>query len=213
MPIFFIKFLKLQSRLILGTGIIIVSSALPVTSHPIPSRETTFHCIRIRGILITVARNPAYGEVPVIRWVSNYFSSSGYDPLTRCQMVSARFQSYYSQGILNYLTTGVMNGQPVICTSRFNAGSCEKLLFTLKDYSNPSHTLRRLLALRSGAGAPLNESNNRSDNQKIYINFEQYLKRAATKIKVNSFSSTLDSKPKRKPDVQRPVPTQDNLLF
>ena len=107
----------------------------------------------------------------MIHWVSHYFEDSGYDPLTRCRDVSGRFQRYYEAGILNYITTGIVNRLPVICVSDSMGGPCQGVLLTLKPGQNASFVVQRLFDLSYGrqVGA-LYESGSR-----IYINVENYL--------------------------------------
>lgn len=130
---------------------------------------TTFSCQMAGGVPATVAHTPG-GQRTVIRWVSGYFSGSGYTPLTRCQEVSERFQNYMNQGLLNYITTGYMNNQPVVCVTSSNGGGCQGLLFTLKSGENASRVLQQLFDVKAGAAGPLNES-----SQRVYINVNEML--------------------------------------
>ena len=111
------------------------------------------------------------GALPVIHWVSDYFDGSGYDPLTRCRAVSGRFQRYYEAGVLNYITTGIVNRLPVICVTDQMGGPCQGVLLTLKPGQNASFVVQRLFDLSYGhqVGA-LYESGSR-----VYINVENYL--------------------------------------
>jgi hypothetical protein len=133
---------------------------------------TTFACGTSNGVPTTMARTQR-GDVPVIRWSSDYFSDSGWTPERRCQEVSTRFQTYQQDGSLKYLTTGVINGMSVVCTSDREGGSCKNLLFTLKAGSNAGQTLRDLLNVRTHATGPLNQSESR-----VYINMSDYLQTA-----------------------------------
>jgi hypothetical protein len=96
------------------------------------------------------------GNVPVIRWKSTYFENSNdYSPMRRCEEVSLRFQEYYSDGTLDYLTSGQMNSQNVICVADEYGGSCQRLLFTLEPKDNPQDVLRDLLSTRDRSSGPL----------------------------------------------------------
>ncbi|NEP46533.1 MAG: fasciclin, partial [Okeania sp. SIO2H7] len=116
------------------------------------------------------------GNVPVITWYSNFFSSGGYTPEKRCQQVTSRFENFYQTGQLNYITTGTVNAQPVVCATGVNGGSCtgENVLFTLKPGSDPVATVEQLFNLRAGASStPLFESED--DVDYIYIDFREFL--------------------------------------
>ncbi len=141
--------------------------------HAAERQSTNFVCGVSNGVPTTMAQTQR-GNVPVIRWTSNNFSDSGWTPERRCQEVSSRFQTYHEDGSLNYLTTGVMNGMPVVCTTNQEGGTCQNLLFTLKEGANAGQTLRDLLQVRTHATGPLNQSEAR-----VYINMQDYLETAA----------------------------------
>lgn len=100
-------------------------------------------------------------QVPVIRWTSSTFSDAGWSQQRRCQEVSARFDGFFKQGRLAYITTGRMNGLPVICTAANNGGACDGLLYTLKPGQDATSTLKNLLEIRVKARGPLNETTSR----------------------------------------------------
>jgi hypothetical protein len=108
--------------------------------------------------------------MPVIRWVSHAFLPSGFDPLTRCRDVSARFQTYYDNGKLDYITTGIVNGQPVVCVTDSTGGPCQGILFTLKRGQSASRVIQQLFDIRAGASGPLYESQAR-----FYLDMNKYL--------------------------------------
>ncbi|NER00624.1 MAG: hypothetical protein F6K30_28675 [Cyanothece sp. SIO2G6] len=129
----------------------------------------TFSCVE-QPVPTTVFYS-AEGALPVIHWVSHYFAHSGWDPLTRCRAVSGRFQNFYEAGILNYLTTGVVNRLPVVCVAEEVGGSCSGVLLTLKPEQDGDAVVQQLFDLSYGrqVGA-LYESGSRT-----YISIEQYL--------------------------------------
>ena len=111
------------------------------------------------GAPATVVQTKTGKQVPIIFWKSQTFSSSGWTPERRCQEVSARFQSYHSSGSLEYITTGRMNGLPVICVAKSDGGACAGLLYTLKPGQNATATLKQLFEIRTKPGAaPLEET-------------------------------------------------------
>jgi hypothetical protein len=125
--------------------ILFVSLLLGIQSgmtQPIEGQKG-FYCDTSGNIPSTVYQN-AKGEKEVwIKWVSDTFAD--YDPLTRCQQVSKRFEAYRRTHQLKYITVGSMNGQNVVCTARELNGVCEGLLFTLKPGQEPLTTLYRIL--------------------------------------------------------------------
>lgn len=164
---------QLLNTILTGTAITLASSLL--SSTPAQAQATAFVCGQSNNVPATMAQTPR-GNVPVIRWNSDYFAAAGYDPQTRCEMVSQRFQTFLQKKALNYITTGLINGQKVVCVARFQGGDCARdlpeagLLFTLKPESNPGQTLRQLMQVRVGASGPLNENDAR-----VYINVNDFL--------------------------------------
>ncbi|MGB7058517.1 MAG: COP23 domain-containing protein [Geitlerinemataceae cyanobacterium] len=100
-------------------------------------------------------------SLPLISWVSHYFSGSGYDPLTRCEQVTERFNRFYQEGRLNFITTGIVNRQPVVCVSGYIGGPCTDVLFTLKPGEDAAQAVQQLFDVRVGEAGPLYESGSR----------------------------------------------------
>jgi hypothetical protein len=116
------------------------------------------------------------GAVPVIRWQSTFFGKyKDYTPLKRCEEVSRRFQTYYDNGTLSYLTAGEMNSQNVICVSDEYGGPCQGLLLTLEPKDNPQEVLRALLSARSRAGGPVTRSTG-----SLYVDMNEFLETTPT---------------------------------
>lgn len=152
------------------------SNVCPMGEPCIPEQHAfddhnIFFCDRSHGVPTTAVRTPG-GVMPVIRWASYYFFPSGYDPSARCQDVSARFQTYYNNGMLNYITTGIVNRQPVVCVTDTTGGPCQGVLFTLKPGQSASKVIEKLFDIRAGASGPLYESNSR-----VYFDLNQYLEK------------------------------------
>ncbi|MBE9095024.1 COP23 domain-containing protein [Tychonema sp. LEGE 07203] len=178
--------MKIQSLRTLITASAIALATTIVASIPTPAQTTGFFCGKIGGQPATILQRPG-GNVTVIKWISNSFSDSGFDAQRRCQLVSDRFQQYHRTGTLKYLTTGVINRQPVICVANSRGGDCARelpnngLLFTVKPGSDARNTLKRLLNLRDRASTnALNESApssrvNLEINDRLYIDMTEYL--------------------------------------
>ncbi|MBE9118069.1 hypothetical protein IQ249_19415 [Lusitaniella coriacea LEGE 07157] len=135
-----------------------------------PIARPIFSCESHGGMPTTLVQTPG-GKFPIIHWVSDYFSGSGYNPYTRCREVTGRFQRYSDNGTLSYITTGIMNNQPVVCVSGYAGGPCQGLLFTLKRGQDASRVVQQLFDLPSRATGPLYESGSR-----FYLNMDQYLR-------------------------------------
>ena len=178
--------MKLQSLRTLITASAIALATTLVASIPTPAQTTGFVCGKSGGQPATILQRSS-GNVTVIKWLSNSFSDSGFDAQRRCEQVSDRFQQYHKTGNLKYLTTGVINRQPVICVANRRGGDCARelpnngLLFTVKPGSDARDTLKRLVNLRDRAStSSLNESapSSRVDVEKsdrLYIDMAEYL--------------------------------------
>jgi hypothetical protein len=130
-----------------------------------------FYCGSYEGAPATMTNSSRTGKaIPIIMWKSNYFSGDGFSPERRCQEVSSRFNNLHASGRLKMLTTGRLNGMPVICASVEKGSGCVEggLLYTLKAGQNAGETLRNLLAVRTKATGPLTET-----TQRPYISIEE----------------------------------------
>ena len=134
-----------------------------------------FICGTAQGVPSTNAVKRDGSQVPVIRWTSTTFESAGWSQERRCKEVSNRFDTYLKQGRLAYITTGRINGLPVICTTNRRGGACDGLLYTLKPGQNATATLRNLLEIRVKARGPLNETTSR-----LYVSLDELMKTAQT---------------------------------
>jgi len=123
-----------------------------------PTDEAKFFCGEATGVPATIGTTQSGKTVPVIRWTSTTFDAVGWTQKKRCEAVSERFELYREQGRLKYLTTGRMNGQPVICTTDKDGGACDGLVYTLKPDQDPTQTLKDLLEVKTLKGGPLNET-------------------------------------------------------
>jgi hypothetical protein len=141
----------------------------PIADRPVPDEDRFFCGTDEYGVPTTLVAN-ASESLPLIRWESHYFSGSGYDPQTRCEQVTDRFNRFYEEGLLNYITTGIVNRQPVVCVSGYIGGPCTDVLFTLKPWEDATQTIQQLFDVRAGAAGPLSESGDR-----VYIDFGQHL--------------------------------------
>ena len=159
------------------SGLLTIAAAtvaiLPVAQAAPAARG--FVCGSAQGAPSTNAVKADGAQVPVIRWTSTTFEASGWSQERRCQEVSNRFNTYLQQGRLAYITTGRINGLPVICTARSNGGACDGLLYTLKPGQNATATLRKLLEIRVKARGPLNETTSR-----LYVSLDELMSTAQT---------------------------------
>ncbi|MEN9208123.1 MAG: COP23 domain-containing protein [Gloeomargarita sp. GMQP_bins_120] len=149
---------------LVSLGMLVPQSA--VQGNP---KRITFYCGTSQGAPATLVRS-GNRVVPIIRWTSNTFAESGYSNERRCREVSQRFQTYYDDGTLSFITTGRMNGQNVICVARSHGGPCAGLLFTLRPGVNPTRVINQLFNIRTRASGPLNETTARP-----YVDFQELL--------------------------------------
>lgn len=105
--------------------------------------NTTFLCATDDGVPATIARTPE-GDTPLIRWKSEFFNKWGWTPQKRCEEVSEKFQRFKDSGELNTLSTGEIDGVPVLCVTTTAGGNCGEFLFTLEPNEDPETILKRL---------------------------------------------------------------------
>jgi hypothetical protein len=122
---------------------------------PSPVAKARFFCDKDKTGIPTTFVETSKDTQPVIRWKSEIFTGSGYDPQTRCQQVSPKFQQASDNGGLRYLISEKQNNLPVICISDKENGACNLMLFTV----TPPDTVKSvLLKLQPNASKPLEQS-------------------------------------------------------
>ena len=175
------------SALLIVVGSVVLSNHSAKASSALAS---SIRCIKTNGVPATVVKTKTGKKVPIIYWKSTTFSGSGWTPQRRCREVSMRFQQFHSAGKLEFITTGRMNGLPVICVSRTNGGACAGLLYTLKPGQNATATLKKLFDVqRNPDGSPLEETTSR-----MYVSVDSLIQRkmgeAVTPAPMNTAPST-----------------------
>ncbi|MBF2028228.1 MAG: hypothetical protein IGS48_15925 [Oscillatoriales cyanobacterium C42_A2020_001] len=150
-------------------SIICVPDGPSPCAQPEPIAKDYFFCGKSSHGTPTTYVNTPSGNIPLIRWVSHYFEHSGYTPDVRCRDVSQRFNTFYNQGILNFVTTGYVNNLPVVCVASDRGGPCTGVLFTLKSGQSATRTIQQLFDVRAGASGPLFES-----EERIFVDMRPY---------------------------------------
>lgn len=121
-------------------------------NQPSLADSNKFFCEKRNGTPVTMVRT-SRGNETFIRWVVADFK--GYSPEKRCTIISARFQRYYDNGGLVYITSrDNFKGYPVLCVADRKGGSCandEDVLVTLKPGTDTGRVLRQILDFRRGA--------------------------------------------------------------
>lgn len=179
-----------KQSLLIGLGLTIftslstlVSSVSPsfsqANSSPSQPKKVTFFCQptfdRASGerIPTTVAWIPERkGHMRFIIWKSEYFTQSGWTPEQRCQKVTQKFQEFYQQGRLKFLSLGKNNGYPIICGLTNERETCNgnNQLFTIKSTSNPQEVMARLMDIAEGKAAdPIFQNS----GGKVYISLDK----------------------------------------
>lgn len=161
------------------------------------AQSNKFTCdISPDNVYTTYARTPD-GLKPVMRWESTYFPPP-YTPERRCQEVTGRFNRFYSQGILQSLSTGWVNRSPVICVG-LNCNK-ETVLLTLKPNQNPDQALQEIIANRAGASGPTVQCSSCS----TVINLDDYLEKTPVERADTSIVNTVNPTPKPAPSNSSP---------
>lgn len=142
----------------------------------------TFYCGEIPdqasggNIPATVAYVPQRKEnVEIIVWKSNYIPQ--WDAQTRCETVSPKFQTFYEDGRLEYLTTGENQGYDIICAAVEEGQPCkaEDQLFQVKANNDPDAVLTGLTGIIEGTSS---EPIYQSSGDQTYVSIEELLNAA-----------------------------------
>ncbi|AUT03338.1 hypothetical protein CLI64_24595 [Nostoc sp. CENA543] len=165
-----------QASIILTLITVIVAATITTIDTPSYAQSTTFYCGKSKGLPVTFARTQDGRKLPVIRWTSNNYFPPPWTAQRRCVEVSQRFQRSYNNRTLKYISSGILNKQPVVCAgiSKDTVCTSDNLLFTLKRGANPKAVVTRILDNR-GLADGLVHSESESDD--ITVDFDLYLER------------------------------------
>ncbi|MBO1049464.1 MAG: hypothetical protein HEQ10_17790 [Dolichospermum sp. DEX182a] len=149
-------------------------TSVAAISQPSYAGGTKFYCAAKGGQYFTFASTEDGGKSKVIGWTSTDFPKP-YDPKYRCQEVSPRFQRNYNNGTLKTIATGIVNGQPVICSGSDSSTVCNSgnLLFTLKPGANRKAVANRLFNRKDLATDNILTQNSNFDD--IMFDFDIFL--------------------------------------
>ena len=165
--------MKLQSILLTtaAAGVVALGGIATFSQSSLAQKgNTVYFCGNsLNNIPTTYARTKTGKRISFISWQRSW--SDEYTPEKRCDIVSKRFQKAEEKRLLNYITSGVVNKQNVICATRKYGGPCQELLFTLRDDDKPNDVLGALLGVGSlGRGSPLIQTENGSS--RIYYDID-----------------------------------------
>jgi len=143
--------------------------------------NTSFYCDENGRNPVTRVRT-SEGNVPVVIW-ETFFFPPPYTPLVRCRQVSGRFRRFQAEGRLDFMTTGWINNQPVICVTNEFGSPCDdpkNLLMTLRPDDDPDEILEGLLDVRDFNSAPVKHYCPQAvykSNGRTYIYVDELLER------------------------------------
>jgi Circadian oscillating protein COP23 len=162
----------------------LLSLTSPAFSQTKGPEQVTFFCKEVfdqasgQKIPATLAWIPErQGNIAVIGWKSQYFAKKGWNAKKRCEDITPKFQQAYDAGRLQYLTTGISSGYPVVCAIAKQEDDCNTTsqLFTLKPHDQPDLVLQQLMNVLTGKASDMLLQ---SSDGKIFVSIKEFFKRA-----------------------------------
>ena len=141
-----IKRIAITTILLALAGAIASCDRTETPSDTAASTDSKYFCAQSSDGTPTTFVKTERGNLPLLRWESDYFKKFGYTREQRCQAVSAKFEQAYERGMLNYVTIGSINNLPVICAASSLGAGCEESLFTLQADRNAAVALEEIFA-------------------------------------------------------------------
>jgi len=119
-------------------------------------------------------------NIPIIAWKSNL---GIWNPQKRCDLVSEKFQTFYQDGRLNYLSDGEISGYSVICALLDKQQQCsgENQLFQLRTGTNPEDVIVGLKDSFGGKASDtgvIEQSSNENSSKKTFVSISGLLENA-----------------------------------
>ena len=154
-----------------------LSLPTPDLPSPDPERAIRFVCSTSEETPATIAQT-ATGDIPIVYWNAE-FGTDEQMKQEQCETVSQRFQTFYENGELNYLSTGFdsESKKTFVCVAELvvdNEGNeqprCIGNLFALNSNSSSRASLQRVLRIRVPSDGPISETGGRT-----YIQWDKFL--------------------------------------
>ncbi len=124
-----------------------LATAIPDSSAQGQTRDK-FFCSNRYGQYMTKVRTPR-GNVPLLIYTEDF--GPRWNPYSRCQQISKRFQRHHLNGTLGQLSTGTVNNHPVICVTQDGNCYSSNVLITLQRSKNANEMLQKLIDSRNSA--------------------------------------------------------------
>lgn len=103
---------------------------------------TSFYCEKDSDATYATFVESSVGRRPLVDWETEDFTSAGYSPAIRCRKASENFQKAYDSKRFNFMTYGLTNEQPSVCSTSAVGNGCESLLITLRHSDDGDEALR-----------------------------------------------------------------------
>ena len=144
--------------------------------------QVSFYCGEISDketgekIPATVAWVPQrQDDVLIVVWKSQNLAA--WNPQKRCETVSPKFQTFYKDGRLKYLSNGESAGYPIICALLDKQEQCsgENQLFQVRPGINPEDVILGLKGILDGKSS---EPIYQSSGDRFYVSVLKFLEHA-----------------------------------
>lgn len=151
-----------------------------------PEDRVTFYCGTISELEAdnktptTLAYVPQRKtHIPIVAWTND--SIAAWNPERRCDAVSSRFQTFYQDGRLNYLTDGQVAGEPVICALLDKQEQCsgENQLFQVREGTNSGDVIVGIKEILKGKRSETEVIQQNSAGDRNYVSISGLLENAS----------------------------------
>jgi hypothetical protein len=155
-----------------ATVLLAVATATAITTPSRAQNNTGFYCGKSDGEPATIVKTVTQGDVPLIIWSFEGFGRE-FPPGRRCEIVSQRFQQYYEDGSLDFITTERIRGYDTVCVARAKGESCEgRILFTIPPGQKAKDAIEAVFNL---SGPYRNNCGISENGGKVYINVKSFI--------------------------------------
>ena len=154
------------------------------TDSELSEDRVTFYCGTIsesdtgNEIPTTLAYVPQRKtNIPIVAWTNN--SIAAWNPQRRCDAVSFRFQTFYEDGRLHYLSDGEVAGEQVICALLEKQEQCrgENQLFQIREGTDSKEVIVGIKEILRGKRSPT-EVIYQSSGDRNYVSISGLLENA-----------------------------------
>ena len=154
------------------TNVAVITSTI-ITFNSVEASSDKYTCQEVNGTYGIYSQTPR-GKINFLNF--SHDLAKDWSTTKRCEEVAIRFQRYYDNGILRFISAGSVNNLPVLCAVMETGELCnpDNILVTLPPEVEPTTAARQLMDTRGLARGRVISVNGKAGKLESYVNGNTY---------------------------------------